>query len=128
MKSKMDQKRKDLEVSNKQRIIDKESIKNGKVGPHWSSSLDRQLLNSILASRHKSSASIFYTLDMIAQADDLHQSYILHTYSAFDSNEDDQCGPTFPLCMLPFKISCFTSLSNVIFTFITFTFNEQLEK
>ena len=32
---------------------------------------------------------------MIAQADDLHQSYILHTYFACDSNEDDQCGPTF---------------------------------
>ena len=58
--------------------------------------LDRQLLNSILASRRKSSAHIFKKLDMIAQADDLHQSYILHTDYAWDSNEDDQCGLTFP--------------------------------
>ena len=72
------------------------------MGPHWSSSLERQLLNFILASRSKSSAHIFYTLDMIAPANDLHQSYILHTDCAFDSNEDDQCGPTFPLFILSF--------------------------
>ena len=28
---------------------------------------------------------------MIAPADDLHQSYILHTYFACNSNEEDQC-------------------------------------
>ena len=90
----------------------KERTKSGKVGQHWSSSLDRQLLNSILASRHKSSAHIFYTLDIIAQANDLHQFYILNTYSACESNEDNQCGPTFPLFMLPlqFKYSVVVKL------------------